>query len=243
MSSASILVHQSNSSPSHPRSTVCVIDDDVSVRESLEQLIHCAGWAVEAYASAEEFLGRKQASLPGCLILDVSLPGLNGLDLQRRLGAGASPIPIIFITGCGTVPMSVRAMKAGAVEFLTKPLGERALLGAIDEALARSYAACAHETSIRPLRDRYASLSPRERDVMILVVAGSLNKQVGTRLGISEVTVKAHRGRMMRKMHARSLADLVQMAVILDVQQPGNPDLAANTVARYRGSIFTASSG
>jgi FixJ family two-component response regulator len=232
MNSASMLVHQSNSSPSRSRATVCVIDDDVSVRESLEQLIHYAGWAVQTYTSAEEFLAREQASTPGCLILDVSLPGLNGLELQRRLGSRATPIPIIFITGCGNVPMTVCAMKAGAVEFLTKPLSERALLSAINEALARSYAACAHETDIRPLRDRYASLSPRERDVMVLVVAGLLNKQVGIQLSISEVTVKAHRGRMMRKMQARSLADLVQMAVILDVLQPRNPDLAANIAAR-----------
>ncbi len=219
MNSTSVLVHQSNASPSPPLS-VCVIDDDISVRESLERLIHTAGWAVEAYASAEEFLAREHAVAPGCLILDISLPGLNGLELQRRLGSRAT-IPIIFITGYGSVPMTVRAMKAGAVEFLTKPFSDRALMSAIQEALALSYAACAYETDIRPLRDRYASLSSRERDVMVLVVAGLLNKRVGAQLGISEVTVKAHRGRLMRKMEATSLPDLVQMAVKLGVLQPG----------------------
>jgi FixJ family two-component response regulator len=242
MNSASVLAHQSNSTRSCPRSTVCVVDDDDSVRESLEQLIHNAGWAAETYTSAEEFLARKQAAVPGCLILDISLPGLDGLELQRRLGRSATPIPIIFIAEYADVPMTVRAMKAGAVEFLIKPLSERALLSAIHEALARSYAACAHETDIRSLRDRYAALSARERDVMILVVAGLLNKQVGGQLGISEVTVKAHRGKMMRKMQAASFADLVQMAVMLDVLQPGNPDLAANAAARML-SRFTVSSG
>jgi FixJ family two-component response regulator len=217
MSSESVLVHQSNSAPSPPPSTVCVIDDDVSVRESLAQLIHCAGWAAESYTSAEEFLAREQGVAPGCLILDVGLPGLNGLELQRRLGGGAMNIPIIFITGVGNVPMTVRAMKAGAVEFLTKPFSDCALLGAIQEAMQRSVAACAYETGIRLLRERYESLSPRERDVMVRVVAGLLNKQVGGQLGISEVTVKAHRGRMMRKMGAKSLADLVQTAVKLNL--------------------------
>ncbi len=217
MSFASVLAHPSNTSASRPLPAICVIDDDVSVRESLEQLIHCAGWAVETYTSAEEFLAREQSVAPGCLILDISLPGLNGLELQRHLGSGAATIPIIFITGYGSVPVTVRAMKAGAVEFLTKPIHERELLSAIQDATRRSYAARAHETDIRPLRDRFASLSPRERDVMVLVVVGMLNKQVGGQLGISEVTVKAHRGRMMRKMQARSLADLVQMAVKLDL--------------------------
>lgn len=234
------LVHESNSAPAPPLSTVCVIDDDVSVRESLEQLIHCAGWAVATYRSAEEFLARAPADVPGCLILDVGLPGLNGLELQRRLGGRATHIPIIFITGLGNVPMSVRAMKAGAVEFLTKPFSDGALLSAVDEAMQRNAAARAHETNIRPLRDRYASLSPRERDVMMLVVAGLLNKQVGGQLGISEVTVKAHRGRMTRKMGARSLADLVQMAVKLNILQPGNPDLAMNAAARSRAESHGA---
>jgi FixJ family two-component response regulator len=222
MSATSVLVHQSNSSPSPTLSTVCVIDDDVSVRESLEQLIRSAGWAVQTYASAEEFLAREQAVTPGCLILDISLPGLNGLELQKRLGSGATNVPIIFITGYGNVPMTVRAMKAGAVEFLTKPFSDRVLMSAIQEAFELSCAVCAYETDIRPLRDRYASLSRRERDVLLLVVAGWLNKRVGAELGISEITVKAHRGRLMRKMQATSFADLVQMAVKLDLLQAGS---------------------
>jgi len=209
---------------SHVTPIVFVIDDDVSVRESLELLIRSEGWRPETFASAEEFLSRPRVLAPSCLVLDVTLPDLNGLDLQKRVAAERSDMPIIFITGFGDVPMTVRAMKAGAVEFLTKPLGDDALLSAIRHAIERSHSAIDHEAEIRTLRDRYASLSPREREVMALVVSGLLNKQVGGELGISEITVKAHRGRVMRKMKADSLADLVNMAAILRLGQRRKAD-------------------
>ena len=193
---------------------VFVVDDDVSVRESLEMLIQFAGWQPETFASAEEFLARPRVSTPNCLVLDVSLPELNGLDLQK-LVADRIEMPIIFITGYGDVPMTVRALKAGAVEFLTKPLAEEALLGAIRHAIERSQTALGNEAEMQALRGRYESLTPREREVMALVVSGLLNKQVGFELGISEITVKAHRGKMMLKMKADSVADLVKMAVRL----------------------------
>ena len=191
---------------------VFVVDDDISVRESLELLIRNAGWQPELLATAQEFLARPRVLAPSCLVLDVSLPGLNGLELQRRIAANRTDMPIIFITGHGDVPMSVQAMKAGAVEFLTKPFGDGVLLGAIRNAIERSRTALGHEAEVRELRDRHASLSRRERQVMALVVTGKLNKQVGGDLGISEITVKAHRGQVMRKMKAGSVADLVKMA-------------------------------
>jgi len=196
---------------------VFVVDDDVSVRESLELLIRCEGWQPETFASAQEFLVRPQVLAPSCMILDVSLPGLNGLDLQKRIAVDRIEMPIIFITGHGDVPMTVQAMKAGAVEFLTKPFSDEVLLKAIRDALERSRAALGHEAEMRALRDSYASLTSREREVMTLVVSGLLNKQVAAELGISEITVKAHRGNMMRKMKADSLADLVTMAATLHV--------------------------
>ena len=194
---------------------VFVVDDDVSVRESLELLVRTAGWEPRLFASARDFLARPRVLAPSCLVLDVSLPDLNGLELQERIAADRLEMPIIFITGYGDVPMTVRAMKAGAVEFLTKPFEEHVLLYAIRQAIERSRAALGDRAELRALRDRYATLSPREREVMALVVAGLLNKQVGGRLGISEITVKAHRGRVMRKMGAGSLADLVTMAARL----------------------------
>jgi FixJ family two-component response regulator len=199
---------------------VFIVDDDVSVRESLEVLIRCAGWQPEAFASAEEFLSRPRALAPSCLVLDVSLPDLNGLDLQKRVHADRIDMPIIFITAYGDVPMSVQAMKAGAVEFLTKPFGDDVLLGAIRHAIERSRTALDHEAEIRSLRECYASLTRREREVMALVVSGRLNKQVGGELDISEITVKAHRGQVMRKMKADSLADLVNMAARLRAPAP-----------------------
>lgn len=194
---------------------VFVVDDDVSVRESLELLISCAGWQPETFASAQEFLVRPRIPVPSCLVLDVSLPDLNGLDLQKRVSVERTDMPIIFITGHGDVPMTVQAMKAGAVEFLTKPFSDDVLLEAIRHAIARSHAALGREAKIQALRARYASLTGREREVMTLVVSGLSNKQVGGELGISEITVKAHRGKVMQKMDANSLPDLVKMAAKL----------------------------
>jgi len=205
---------------SQPAPIVFVVDDDVSVRESLELLIRCAGWQAETFASAQEFLSRPRVLAPSCLVLDVGLPDLNGLDLQKRVAVDRTDMPIIFITGHGDVPMTVQAMKAGAVEFLTKPFGDEVLLSAIRSAIERSRAALSREAEMRELQDCYASLTPRERAVLALVVSGRLNKQVGGELGISEITVKAHRGQVMRKMRAGSLADLVNMAARLRIAAP-----------------------
>lgn len=195
-------------------SVVFVVDDDISVRESLELLIKSAGWHPETFASAKQFLARPRVTRPCCLVLDVKLPGLNGLELQQQL-ADRADMPIIFITGHANVPMSVKAMKAGAVEFLTKPFKGDALLEAIRGAIERSRAALRRDSEMQVVRDCYALLTPRERQVMSLVVSGLLNKQVGGELGISEITVKAHRGQVMRKMKADSLPDLVTMAARL----------------------------
>ncbi len=197
------------------RPIVFVVDDDISVRESLELLIRCEGWHPETFSSAQEFLARPRPLVPSCLVLDFSLPGLTGLELQKRIAVERNEMPIIFITGHGDVPMTVQAMKAGAVEFLTKPFNDDVLLTAIRAALERSRVALSLNAEMRVLRDRYASLSQRERQVMVLVVSGLLNKQVGGELGISEITVKAHRGKVMQKMMAGSLADLVKMGTRL----------------------------
>jgi len=194
--------------------TVFVIDDDISVRHALEPLIRTAGWQAESFAAAEEFLRYPRGRVPCCLILDPTLPGLSGLELQKQL-AGRPDVPIIFVTGHIDVPMAVEAMKAGAVEFLTKPINNITLLHAIGAAIERSRTALRHESDMRMLRNRYSILTPRETEVMALVVSGLLNKQVAGKLGINEATVKAHRGQVMRKMAADSLPNLVTMAMRL----------------------------
>jgi FixJ family two-component response regulator len=198
---------------------VFIIDDDICVRQSLEMQIPRAGWAVETFATAKEFLGRQRASTPSCLILDLALPDINGLDLQKCVAEDCAVMPVIFITTHADVPSAVRAMKAGAVEFLTKPFCVDTLLSAVGEALACSRAALAEQAQIRLLRCRYASLTKREKELMGLVVQGLLNKQSGGKLGISEITVKAHRGKVMRKMRANSLADLVNIAARLRLSE------------------------
>ena len=223
MNSASAKSSESGSPKSDPIPIVFVVDDDVSVRESLEALIRFVGWQPETFASAEEFLTRPRPVAPCCLVLDVSLPELNGLELQKLIATDRIDMPIIFITGHGDIPMTVQAMKAGAVEFLTKPINDDALLSAIKSAVTRSAAALDDQAELQALRQRHESLTPREREVMRLVVAGMLNKQIGMKLGISEITVKAHRGKMMQKMKAESLADLVKTAVRLGLAPARNP--------------------
>jgi FixJ family two-component response regulator len=214
--------HPLESSPMTPATPIVfVVDDDISVRESLQLLLQSEGWHPETFASAQEFLDRPRSLVPSCLVLDVSLPGLNGLELQKRVAVERPDMPIIFITGYGDVPTTVRAMKAGAVEFLTKPFSDDLLLNAIRQALERSRVALGYQAEMQALRNCYASLTPREQQVMQLVVSGLLNKQVGGELGISEITVKAHRGKVMQKMKADSLAALVKMAARLRL--PGVP--------------------
>ena len=209
--------HSRTSRVSADSAVVFVVNDDVAVRESLELLIEASGWQPETFASAQEFLARPRALVPSCLILDVALPDLNGLELQKLVAVDRPAMPIIFATGYGDVTMSVQAMKAGAIEFLTQPFRDDVLVGAIGEALERSRRALEHEAKMRGFVRRYASLTPREREVMTLVTAGLLNKQVGGELGISEITVKAHRGQVMRKMQADSLPALVNMVARLGV--------------------------
>ena len=206
---------------------VFVVDDDSSVREAIKSLIRLVGLRVETFGTAQEFLQSKRPDLPGCVVLDVELPGLSGLDLQRELAAHGVKLPIIFITGHGDIPTSVRAMKAGALEFLTKPFHDQDLLDAIRQALERDRAARRHSKEIAELRERFDALTSREREVMSLVVAGLLNKQIAAELGISEVTVKIHRGRVMNKMGVQSLAELVRMTERLEI--PTAKDQSAKT--------------
>jgi FixJ family two-component response regulator len=202
---------------------VFVVDDDVSVRESLELLISCSGWQPQTFVSAEQFLGSPRPLAPSCLLLDVGLPKLNGLDLQKQIGRYRIEMPIILITGNGDVPTTVQAMKAGAVEFLTKPFNDEVLVAAVRNALEQSQTAIGRASELQVLRQRHATLSPREQEVMALVVSGLLNKLVGSELGISEITVKAHRGKVMRKMGATSLAELVNMAAALNLGAKPSP--------------------
>ena len=208
---------------SQQKPIVFVVDDDISVRESLELLIKFAGWQPETFASAGEFLGHPRTTIPSCLVLDISLPDLNGLELQKLIASERTDMPIIFITGHGDVPMTVQAMKGGAVEFLTKPFDDEVLLNAIRHAIKRSASVLDDQAELTMLRSNYESLTPREQDVLRLVVAGMLNKQIGLKLGISEITVKAHRGKMMQKMKADSLADLVKTALRLGLAPAKNP--------------------
>jgi len=225
---AGTLGHEVGSSPmATAKPIVFVVDDDVWIRESLQTLLQDEGWQPETFASAQEFLDRPRPLTPNCLVLDVSLPGLDGLELQKRIAGQRTDMPIIFITGHGDIPMSVGAMKAGAIEFLTKPFSDEVLLTAIRQALERSRLALTQQATKQELRDRYASLTPREQDVMRLVVSGLLNKQVADELGITESTVKAHRGQVMQKMKANSLADLVKMTARLDQPVATNQSMSS----------------
>jgi FixJ family two-component response regulator len=199
---------------------IAIVDDDASVREGLQSLIRSAGWRVETFVSAQDFLGRLGAQAPSCLILDLRLPGLSGLDLQKRMAEVGLEIPIVFLTGHGNIPASVQAMKAGAVEFLTKPIDEQKLLQAIQEAIERDRRIRQQRAQIRELRERYELLTAREQQVMQEVVSGLLNKQIAAELSITEFTVKIHRGHVMRKMRADSLPDLVRMAESLGIRSP-----------------------
>jgi len=213
MKSAIALIHESTSPPqSCAAPIVFIVDDDPSVRASLESLICAAGWHALTFATAQDFLAHPRVRTPSCLVLDLSLPDLNGIELQRRVGGDRIHMPIIFITGHGSVPIAVKAVKAGASEFLTKPFRSDVLLRSIRLAIERSHTALRHDAAVQALRDRYVSLSRRERQVMMLLVGGKLNKQVADELGISEITVKGHRGRVMQKMQAGSFAGLVRLA-------------------------------
>ena len=222
---------------------VFVVHDDVSVCESLELLAQVSGWQCETFASARAFLARRRSTVPSCLILDVALPDVNGLDLQKRIAVERPELPVIFITEYGDVHTSVEAMKAGAIEFLTRPFGDDELLSAIRHALERSRRALEHAAKTQALRQNYAALTPREREVMVLVASGLLNKQVGGELGISEITVKAHRGQVMRKMKADSLPALVHMVDWLDDGSQPRGFSSRNAFSTLSAPSLLASSG
>ena len=224
---------------SHVKPIVFVVDDDISVRESLELLIGCAGWQPETFASAQDFLSRPPATTPNCVVLDIELPGLNGLELQERIAAERCEMPVIFITGHADVPRTIRALKGGADEFLTKPFADDELLQALARAIERSRRMLDQAAELKVLRERYASLTPREREVMAWVVAGRLNKQVGAELGRSEITIKAHRGKVMQKMQADSLADLVRMAGRLELPLPPQT-VGENNAQRHAGTTSSS---
>ncbi len=217
MTGASTCVSASGAPLSHLEGVVFVVDGDVSVRESVDLLVRSAGWDVVTFTTAEGFLSRAKVDVPSCLVLDVELPDMSGMELQQRMARSGEEVPTVFLTGHGDIPLTVRAMKAGAVEFLTKPFVDQDLLDAVDCAIERSHTARVRDAHLRTLRARYNTLTPRERQVMALVVSGLLNKQVGGELGLSEITVKAHRGQVMRKMKVDSLADLVRVASALEV--------------------------
>jgi FixJ family two-component response regulator len=214
---------QTNSAARADQPVVFVIDDDLSVREALEDLLRSVGLAVQSFVSTQSFLESKRPDAPGCIVLDVRLPGPSGLEFQRTLANSKVHLPIIFITGHGDISMSVRAIKSGAIDFLTKPVHEQQLLDAIQSGIERDRARRAADVNLADLRERFASLTPREREVLALVSTGRPNKQLAAQLNLSEMTVKIHRGQMMRKMRAKSLVELVRMADLLEVSQKPKP--------------------